>query len=210
MFCSEKIARRANCHSMLLPLMAITVAACGYRSDLPPDELRIVAIPFVHGDRNGHLTQALAQQALYAGFELDHGADLVLDVDVAPFDSIDVGRIFQRCQDGCLTEIAVPNEGRMSGSAIVRLRTRSGHTVLGPLHVKVDQHYDFQSDLSQINTFRQHGERLSLLRYGRGQLDYYAAAQDGCAQLLEDRLAQRIIEAITGAQGMVHLEYYAD
>jgi len=202
------VSPKARCWHMLV---AFSMVACGYKSDLPPEEMRMLAIPFIRGDRSGHLTQALTQQALYAGFELDRRADLVLDIDVPPFDSIDVGRIFQRCQDGCLTEIAVPNEGRMSGGATIRLRTRSGQTILGPLHVIVEQHYDFHSDLSQINTFRQHGEQFSLLRYGRGQLDYYAAAQDGCAQLLEERLAQRIIEAIIGAQQQPKImEYDAD
>jgi hypothetical protein len=182
---------------------AAVLSGCGYHAARLPDGTQSLAIPFVRGDRAGQLTASLSLAALQEGFTLDRSASLVLDVEVGPFDSVDIGRLYERCNNGSLTRIAVPNEGRLSATARMWLRDRSGRVLAGPFDIADNIQYDFQSDLSQTTAFVSKGEVHSLLRYGRGQLDFYGAAQDAASRRLEKKLSRRMMEVIRTAVGCI-------
>jgi hypothetical protein len=184
-------------------LATFLFVSCGYQSARLPPQAQALAIPFVRGDRSGSLTAALSEAALREGFRLDRASPWVLDVEVGPFDSVDIGRLYERCNNGALTQIAVPNEGRLSATARVRLRDRSGRVLAGPFDVSENIAYDFQSDLIQTTAFVSQGQRYSLLRYGRGQLDFYGAAQDAASRRLEKKLSQRMMELIRAASACI-------
>ncbi len=194
--------------SSYLFFWVLGVWGCGYSPAHLPDQADVIAIPFVRGDRTGSLTAALSQAALQQGFRLDRAATLVLDVEIGLLDSVDIGRIYERCNDGSLTQIAVPNEGRLSGTARLRLRDRSGKVLAGPFDVSENIQYDFQSDLSQTTAFVSEGEVYSLIRYGRGQLDFYGAAQDAASRRLEKKLARRMMEIIRSASACIPEDSY--
>lgn len=184
-----------------LLLMVVVLGGCGYQAARLPNGSQSLAIPFVRGDRAGQLTAALSLAALQEGFSLDRGASMVLDVEVGPFDSVDIGRLYERCNNGALTQIAIPNEGRLSATARLWLRDRSGRVLAGPFDITDNIQYDFQSDLSQTTAFVSNGQAHPLLRYGRGQLDFYGAAQDAASRRLEKKLSRRMMELVRSAVG---------
>ncbi|MFZ4099086.1 MAG: hypothetical protein ACOYKZ_02005 [Chlamydiia bacterium] len=180
----------------LLGGMLFTCVSCGYRSEALDSPRATIAIPFIRGDRDGSLTAALSEAALLQGFRLDRAAPVVLDVEIPPFDTVDIGRIYERTCCGQLTQISVPNEARLSVTATIRGCDRNGRTLFGPFQVRSEINYDFQSDLSQNMTFCAHGITYETLRFGRGQLDFFGAAQDAAVTPLEQKLAVRMMEAV--------------
>lgn len=181
---------RSWCWALLL------LSGCGYQAVTFNGTERALAIPFVKGDRTGSLTLALHEAAVRAGFYVDRHAPHSLSVHVGPYESVDIGRIYERTPSGCLTDITVPNEGRLSLKAEMRLLDLYGRTLGGPWIIDCSQDYDFQSDLSQTLVFESQGQLHNVIRFGRGQLDFYAASQDAAAVPLEKKLSHRMMEVL--------------
>lgn len=177
---------------VLCLFVSLLVASCGYRTgyDGLPLEYRTIEVPFVQGDWDGELTNAIIRQISQTGaFEYrNHGANLTLLVQIIDFSDENIGFRYDRHKDGRLRDTIIPTETRLSALAEVSVvDSSSGTTILGPtrLSAYVDFDHDYYSSRNEVNVF------------SLGQLSDFDAANDAANTPLNNALARKIVDYIS-------------
>ncbi len=183
------------------------LSSCGYRFEGPglSEEVTTLSIPYVSGDVDGIITDALVRAFAGSGAYryLTTGGALELRIHVTGGGNERIGWKYQRSTTGELQHELIATEARRSMSADITLVEGStGEIVYGPttVHAYVDYDYyepDSIQDLSFINTF---GVRQTSVNFSRGQLDSSEGAYDSSLTPLSRQLAKKIVDRILHAR----------
>lgn len=165
---------------------------CGYKAgyDGLPIAYRTISVPYVEGDWDGQLTNALIRQINYSGcFEYKNSqANLILVVKILDFSDENIGFRYDRHKDGRLRDTIIPVETRLFALAEVSVvEACSGKIVLGPskISANVDFDHDYYSSRNEVNVF------------SLGQLSDFDAASDAANTPLNAALAEKIVSYIS-------------
>lgn len=167
------------------------LASCGYRGgyDGLPREYRTIAVPYVEGDWDGQLTNAIVKQISRSGaFEYrNDSANLTLIVKIIDFSDENIGFRYDRHKDGRLRDTIIPSETRLFAVAEVSLQGPTGLCILGPsrLTAQVDFDHDYYSSRNEVNVF------------SLGQLSDFDAASEAAHTPLNLMLARKIVDYIS-------------
>lgn len=171
--------------------VCLVLTNCGYKMgyDGLPAEYRTISVPYVVGDWDGRLTNAIVRQISSSGcFEYKNSqANLTLIVKIDDFSDENIGFRYDRHKDGRLRDTIIPVETRLVAVVDVSVVDAcSGKTVLGPvrLSASVDFDHDYYSSRNEVNVF------------SLGQLSDFDAAMDAAYTPLNDLLAQKIVNYI--------------
>lgn len=183
-------------------IFLLLFSCSSYRCVVPETLIgKSINVPYVQGDRDGRLTEAIVNQLVTAGaFSYKHfGADYSLCVRITDIQNNNIGYKKERNPDGSIRKNLMPIEGRESIFAEVALKSNlTGKSIWGPWPISADIDYDFvdqdsSKDLSFIN---KKGVKHTVLSYSLGQLESVACAQDSATFPLYKNLAKNIIRAL--------------
>ncbi|NGX55464.1 MAG: hypothetical protein KR126chlam2_01099 [Chlamydiae bacterium] len=145
-----------------------------------------ICVPFVEGDNNGQLTNALISQISSQGILAYRscGADLLLKVCIFEPSDENIGFNYASINDED-AKVVVANEARLSIVARVSLIERSSQKcLLGPIEILSSIAYDFEPDLSNVTNHN----------FAIGQLEMNSLAKDAAFPPLYNLLAQKIVD----------------
>lgn len=175
---------------ILLCLLAL-LTSCGYKYGQGTLSSRYdsITIPYVKGDLDGSLTNALIKQvSIYGGLKYKReGGDLLLNVILLDFNDENIGFRYDRKNDGKMTHSVIPTETRFSVLAEVTLiDTATGMRILGPTQIVAytDFDHDYLTCRNGVNIF------------SLGQLSDYDEAHDAAHTPLNHVLAQKVIDYV--------------
>lgn len=201
--------------SVIFLLVCTLCLSCGYRfeqQELENGEAISLSVPFVKGDLDGQLTNALIKEMSKTGsFRfVREGARHNLVVAIVEDEKHKIGFRYDRIPNPTPEELAkndgrekniVPTEGRRILTAQVTVEdTRSGKVVLGPTFVKAFMEYDYvnSDNLVDLTFLGPDNQRLTVLNYSLGQLDSIEGAEDNALDPLYRHMAQKIIDGLLG------------
>lgn len=191
-FPPNEFRRVRGLQAAILLSLCLTLAACGYRlgdcSCL--QQYQTVTVPFVQGDMDGRLTNAIIRELEGSGgFQYcPSGGSLTLYVCVADRGNDNIGFEYDFNSPTNRTKRIVPNEGRLTAMVEVRVcETASGTAVLGPICLCESVDYDYDP-LVVDNT---------LSTFSIGQVVSFDAAEDAALTPLYDRLARKIVDSLS-------------
>lgn len=185
----------------------LVFSSCSYKYNLQNEfEGKSINIPYVEGDIDGQLTEALVYHLSASGlFEYKHGSsDYKLQVIVQSLTNDKIGYKRDRYKDGETRKNLMPIENRENISVEVLLKSNlSGKSVWGPKIITADIDYDYseQDSLKDLAFIDSHGEKYTILSYSLGQMESIYSAQDSALRPLYNRLAKNIVSALMGEFG---------
>ena len=181
--------------SLCLSLSILCLTGCGYQlgSGSPIDCYHSVCVPFVSGDREGHLTAELIREltsCTHLCYRED-GGELTLEVDLVEVRSDHIGYRFDRPLDfDEHTDRVIPVEGRLTGVVEFCLKDScTGEVVVGPARIGSSVDYDHDYYTTQVD----------ITEFSMGQLDDINVAHDIALIPLDRKLAKRIVEYLSSA-----------
>ena len=187
----------------LFPLLLL-FASCGYRVE-GLDTIS-VTVPYVVGDQEGELTDALAfALSRTANYRyVKEGGDWTLTAKVIGDRNDRIGYRYDRDpKSGALRDNVIGIENRKAITVEVKIvNTSTGDLILGPQKIKASATYDYDDpnslfDLSFIDPAS--GIRLPMIDFSLGQLDSVAAAGEDVTEPIYRLLAQRIVDGMIAA-----------
>jgi hypothetical protein len=188
--------------NILLCSLFLFCLSCSYKCHLP-DEIsnKSINIPFVRGDTDGILTEALVFQLTASGLVAykQSNADYKLHVNVLNVENDKIGYRKDRQPDGCYRKNLMPVEGRERVSVECYLTSSlTGETVWGPRIISADVDYDYvdQDSLKDLSFIDKEGQRQTILSYSLGQLESIPCAQEAALRPLSMKLAKNIVNAL--------------
>jgi len=185
---------------LLFPIFFL-MAACGYQVDgLEPIT---VSVPYVVGDHEGELTEALAfalsRTANYRYVE--GGGEWTLHAKIVGDRNDRIGYRYDRDpKSEKLRDNVIGIENRKDITVEVKVvKTSTGEPVLGPQKIKASIDYDYDDpnsllDLSVVNPFL--GSRQPSIDFSLGQLDSVSAAGEDAIYPIYRLLAKRIVDGM--------------
>lgn len=187
---------------ILLLFLLLISASCGYRFDPGCEGRSTISVPYVQGDYEGRLTDAIIKTLSESGaFEYQRACGrLSLEVAIVGDSNDRIG--FRRDRSdtsGKIRKNIVGIENRRTLSAQVTLIDPITEEMLfGPYIVTTSMDYDYVDenslkDLSFIDSF---GIRESSIQFSLGQLDSKDFAERDVLVPLYQRLAQKIVDGI--------------
>jgi hypothetical protein len=196
----------------LLAFICFCGSSCGYR--LEEEELEDVgrisiSVPFVKGDVDGQLTNAIVRELASTGSfrYVRDGGRYILLATVVQDHKEKIGYRYDREPKGKLEKNLVPTEGRrILGAQVSIQETRTGKILLGPTIVKASIEYDYvnSDNLADLTFFSPAGQRLTVLNFSLGQLDSIEGAEDNALDPLYRHMAQKIIDGLMGQKWWVN------
>jgi hypothetical protein len=174
----------------LFVFLILLLSGCSYRFGTGGliNAYSSISIPYVEGDKNGELTNALIRRMVGKGGPayLMCGGDLLLYVCLEQPRHEMIGFIFAK-EDGVLTDIIVSNEARIELIAKVTLVERqTGRLILGPLAIPASLTYDFEPDLTDRDAHQ----------FALGQLEINPQALEAAYRPLFTLLAEKIVDTV--------------
>lgn len=191
----------------LLPLylFLITLVGCSYHFD--GGERIAVSVPYVSGDFEGELTDALVWAiSRTPQLRYTHGeGDWTLKAKILGEDNERIGYRYDRDKvSGERRDNLVGIENRKTITVEVTLVSNAtGCPIIGPQVVKADTAYDYfdHNSLQDLSFINFDGERDTSIAFSLGQLDSVGAAGEDAIYPLYRLLAQKIVEGILGTGG---------
>lgn len=190
--------------SRLFTLLALSslCAACGYHWT-PESPLTTLSIPFIKGDDDGTLTEALCYAFSRSGFVhvVSRQGEYQLQTAILNAANEKIGfRQDPQKVDGEVRNNLLAIEGRQTVSLEITL-LRNAEVVYGPYIITADADYDYvDGDSVQDLTFTApNGSLVTVLPFSLGQLEPIEAAQEGARTPLYRKLAQKTVDAIRSA-----------
>ena len=178
--------------------------SCGYHMN---DESvcciqKQISIPYIEGDSNGKLTDALIKQLClsnYFTYSQERG-DLILEGKITRETKEYLGYQFDRQPiSGKRVNRLVPDEERREITILFSLvEPYSQKVIFGPIEVTACSDYDFfNSDSLQDTSFiNQSHHRESVLFFSLGQLDSLQGASQVALDPLYRKLAHKVVEIL--------------
>lgn len=189
----------------LLFLFFTTLAGCHYH--LENGERIAISVPYVTGDFEGELTDALIWAISRAPqFHYTHGeGDWTLKVKILGEDNDRIGYKYDRDKkSGELKNNLIGIENRKTITVEVTLVSNAtGCNLIGPQVVKADATYDYfdQNSLKDLTFIDLEGTTQTSVAFSLGQLDSVGAAGEDATYPIYRILAQKIVEGIIGTGG---------
>jgi len=185
-------------------LVLLFLSGCGYRIEEGKDAEDPIAIrvPYVEGDVDGLMTQAITRELATSGYFRPDGQDahFTLKVAIRSLGNDGIGYRYDRKEkSGGLQHNLVGAENRRTVHVDVTLiDERTEEVILGPTSVSADEDYDFVGvhSLRGLTFINAQGERQTSLSFSLGQLDSIEGAQDDALSPLFKRLAQKIVDGL--------------
>lgn len=192
---------------LLLPLALFFFASCGYhfegdRSSSDASHSTTITVPYVEGDSEGQLTNALVRALSGSGrYEcVQDGGALVLNVKVVSDTNERIGFRYDRKEiSGALEKNLFPGENRRTLCVEVTLvDAATGEVLVGPSQARSFAEYDYVdvNSLEEISFDVVPGVRETVMNFSLGQLDSIEGAQDDSAAPLYRSLAEKIVDGI--------------
>jgi hypothetical protein len=178
----------------LVVLFCLTLTGCAYHMG-DGGVMRdgsTMAIPFIEGDNLGLMTQRLTRdlKSEHRFTLVGSGADYKLKVCLSAPKTTNIGYIYAPQKNGGVSNIIIPNQGRMTLKAKVELIDCVNNcNVLGPQTVETFLDYDFNPDITKIN-FNQ---------FSLGQLEMNEMAKDAARDSLYYLLSEKIVDLLDSA-----------
>lgn len=178
---------------LLLVITIFLLSSCGYRFAIQKDALRCktVSVPYVVGDRDGHLTSEIIHALTTSGYTFIRcGGDIDLHVAVVDIVDEDIGFRFERDKNDRVRNTIVSSETRLIATVHVEVvDMRQCCNVIEPFDITADVEFDheYYSSPDDIN-------ETSL-----GQLTNIDAARDAAVRPLNKRIAQHIVDYLNHA-----------
>lgn len=186
-------------------LFVIIFSSCGYRwvPDLADEARSTISVPFVEGDGDGSLTQAIVYALSSSGMAdvRQTGAHYRLSVSIIHSESQTVGYRRDRQKiSGEIKKNLVSAEARKT-LAIEATVYEKDKIVCGPIRLNADSDYDYldgdsMQDLAFINPL---GAQQTVLPFSLGQLEPKEAAEEAAMKPLNAKIAKVLVDAIFNA-----------
>lgn len=178
-------------------------SSCGYYFETAHDVVTI-SVPYVEGDYEGELTDALAFALSRSGqFRYVHALDegqWTLQAKIVNTTNDRIGFQYDRDdKSGKLRTNIVGDENRKALFVEVSVSERvSGKCILGPEIIQVDAVYDYVDDnsLKDLSFINAQGVRQTSIAFSLGQLDSVGAAGEDALIPLFRRAAQKIVDGL--------------
>lgn len=177
----------------LLPALFL-FCACGYHLD--GRETSTLEIPYVKGDLDGDLTDAIVREIALSGKYQIRGssANYRLKVEIIADNIYKSG--FQYDEEGATeyNRLVTNEEEKVMTLSVALIQTSTGKTVLGPSEITARVNYDFiDPDADNEAAVSRH---LSSLNFSLGQLDSVEGARSASNIPLHTLLARKIASAL--------------
>ena len=183
-------------------LSLICLSSCGYHwsPDLGQTVRPTISVPFVEGDGDGSLTQAIVYALSSSGMAdvRQAGARYRLCVSIVHSGSQTIGYRRDRQKiSGEIKKNLVSAEGRKTVSIEATVYEKD-KIVCGPIRLNADSDYDYldgdsMQDLAFINPF---GVQQTVLPFSLGQLEPKEAAEEATTKPLNGKIAGILVDAI--------------
>lgn len=189
---------------LFLLLSLLLLSSCGYRYNESPllSRYSSLSIPYVKGDREGELTNALIKEIALSTplLYLSQGGELILEGEIVADHRETIGyRYDRKAVSGKRVRRLVADERRREVVFRFSLRDRSSQEIIyGPVEVSAQTDYDFLNtdSLQEVSFMNGEGGRENTLFFSLGQLDSSEGASDGAKKPLYERVARRVAEGI--------------
>lgn len=187
--------------------LLLLLTSCGYHLEQGShvsENAATLSVPFVKGDINGRLTEAIIKQIAYAGDcrYVSRDGDYLLEIDVLSDSNDQIGYMYDHDPtSGKLIKRLEPNEGRREMTVDIRLiNATTNEVILSSTQVSAYSDFDFvDSDSIQDVSFTNlSGARDSVLSFSLGQLDSKEGALDAASHPLYQEIGKKI------AMGLQH------
>jgi len=158
-----------------------------------------VSIPYIQGDADGKLTDALIKQlSLSPQFEyVSNGGSLILEGKIVRDSQENIGYQYNRQPvSGKRINTLIPNEGRREIEVEFSLIEEGTQKVIyGPVNVSSEGDYDFfdADSLRDTSFIDQTGRRQSVLFFSLGQLDSVEGASQVVLDSIYRNLANKLV-----------------
>ena len=181
--------------------LILLMSSCGYHF-VGDGEQKTVTIPYVIGDVEGQLTNALIRQfssTTQFAYHPSHG-QLMLKVNLLEDTNDKIGFRYERQEfTGKIKKHLFPTENRRTLKAEVSLIACStDDCVFGPVVISAHADYDYidEGSLYDLTCVSPSGKLTPILAFSEGQLDSIEGAQDDVLTPLYRKLAQNILSAV--------------
>ena len=189
-----------KCLYPFIYLGCLLFSSCGYHFD--GGEKIAISVPYVIGDEEGRLTDALASAlAKTATFQyVKGGGDWTLLVVVKDTDHDRIGYRYDRDdKSGKLRDNVIGIENRETITIEVTVQNaKTGDIIIGPQILKGRADYDYvdEHSLQDLAFIDRDGEQETSIAFSLGQLDSVAAAGQDASDPVYRELAQRIVDGL--------------
>ena len=184
---------------LLEACFVLFLSACCYKVEHAEEQIMTLEVPYIKGDFDGRLTDAVTQKLLSSSrFNvISHDAQYRLEIKIKKNKNVHVGYRYDRIEStGQLIDRLIPIEERKK--MIVEVSVLDSHELklaYGPYEVEAFADFDFVNfdtyhDLAFIDL---QGIPQSSLAYSLGQLDSNEGANHSVYDALYDHLAQKIL-----------------
>jgi hypothetical protein len=183
-------------------ILLLLFTSCGYRFEGNQAQVHTINIPYIKGDTEGQLTNALIREMSQSGlFEyVKDGGAYTLNVSLLSDTNEKIGFRYDRHDiSGKPTKHLITTEGRRILKAEVSLIEESTlEEVIKPTVLSASEDYDYigAHSLRDLSFINEEGKRTAVTTFSLGQLDSIEGAQDDVAVPLHRRLAQKIVDGI--------------
>ncbi|MCK4934170.1 MAG: hypothetical protein KAR79_01145 [Simkaniaceae bacterium] len=161
-----------------------------------------ISIPFVKGDLNGKLTEAIIHQITLSGdyrYVAD-GGDYVLEVDMISDRNEQIGYQYDRHPTSQkLFNRLRPSEGRKEITVGLRLlNTQTNELTLPYTIISASEAFDFvdSDSIHDVAFINKKGVRESVLNFSLGQLDSKEGASDAASTPLYNKIGRKIANGL--------------
>ncbi|MBN4067097.1 hypothetical protein JYU14_03335 [Simkania negevensis] len=146
--------------------------------------LHSLSLPYATGDKDGKLTDALAEALTHQGWSPPTGQGRrTLQVTVINIRSENIGFRFERDGSDRVTNSLIPDEARLFATVDYTLvEEAKQRLVIGPFRITATSDFSYQADTSIENS----------LNFSVGQLSTYTTAKNNAHASLYNNIAQQI------------------
>lgn len=187
-----------------LKLLLLVLPSCGYHTISSADRPTL-SIPYVRGDEEGFLTNAVIAEINRTGLYdyVGSGGELELKIALVGNGEEVIGFRYDRSEKkGKLEQNLLATENRRSSAAEITLyRESEDEPILGPIVVTATTEYDYidVSTIRELAFTTPSGKLEKVIDFSEGQLDSIEGAQDNALSPLYDDLAKKIAAVIQKA-----------
>ena len=177
--------------AVIISLCGLLLCGCGYHLGEGSllSQYDTVCVPYIEGDHDGRLTEALVKNLEISGaIKYCHkDADVILKIKLLDFREENIGFRYDCNKEGTLTDNVIPSETRLTVLAeVTAIDSCSSCEIFGPdlLSASIDYDHDYYSNHGGVNVF------------SLGQLNDIDLAQQVAYRPLVRELAKRITDHV--------------
>ncbi len=185
----------------LLKLLLLILPSCGYHT-IASDDKPTLSIPYVRGDDEGFLTNAVILEMNRTGLYdyVNSGGELILKIALVGNNEEVIGYRYNRSEKKADIEknLLATEKRRHAAAEVTLYRASEDVPILGPIVVTSSAEYDFidASTIRELAFVSPSGKLQKVIDFSEGQLDSVEGAQDNVLTPLYDDLAKKIAAVV--------------